>query len=67
MGAENIYLAVANERERQRWTELPPGFDQHTLDTVHGSEIRRSPVEVGSLSVFLIIYQGFYTSKRWLL
>ena len=29
-------------------------------------EIRRSPVEVGSLSEFLPLFIGFYTSKRWL-
>jgi len=36
------------------------GTDELLITTVDGSAIRRSPVEVGSLSYYL---QGFYTSQ----
>ena len=40
-------------------------MDHLSSPTVDGSEIRRSPVEVGSLSHYCI-YKVFMTSKRWL-
>ena len=36
------------------------------MDTVDGSEIRRSPVEVGSLSMFIPLFTRFEHHPRWL-
>ena len=53
----NIYELSLNTNEISRITDLP-GI--HTCNSVDGSEIRRSPVEVASLSHYL---QGLAPSQ----
>ena len=56
---------VRHVKEGTGWTEASPRIHRRRVgDTADGSEIRRSPVEVGSL--WPIMYKVSKTSKRWL-
>ena len=53
----DLFLAL------KKWGETSRGWKSNFIMAVDGSEIRLSPVEIGSLSHYL---HGFYTSNQWL-